>query len=706
MRFGVAISWLVAAGFVTMVAVDAATHDAREPARSNAKLEIVAFSHTGHVSRFWDLNSEQPRDCRGCHDFAHPDEPPSSKCERCHTSNSATIDAAKALIKPDFEKGRGFQHAQHLVDANQKPLACATCHFGGTGKPAITVPTKSSLAQCVDCHDKTSKNAIAANRDKFNEGMTIGAEQREKTRGNVDRVFRHATHLKAGELASASADVCERCHSGMAHAGTNLSENQFEVKACSTCHAGMEFSTEPVKKPSLTRATFVHSAHLSRNGAVADADLAKDARTKLETNGCLACHTWNAGAGSFALQDSWNSKSGPYQRCAECHSAWSVADHGKVDACKNCHTIQDKGMTEFAAMEQNRPRTDVQRVTPTNFKIERQEHKFVHGDGAPSEDCKGCHVATSANAPSKIGTQPFRHEAHLPANLADATTKPSATLCTGCHTTIQESVHPSNVQGTRWPNDNSPTSFNFDRASCDRCHGTAAWNPTVEASPATKSVLVFDHRAHLNRKRIDGSGNIGCVDCHAISKGEHDFTITMDDKVRGCTLCHGHDDRRGPATLKKDKHYVDSCVHCHPVGIPDAKAEVPVERLAISKQVKGFHRHETADACSTCHVQASAEKAASEPVPATLSVTMSKLAPNPHQQSDFPFFQKQAACMDCHWGNIDKPQEKKSQWENQSNGKLAGVPPRVVEAGRIDKELVMRPKYGSELDGFPGVTSK
>lgn len=673
--------------------------------------ERGAFRHAGHVSLLWpgtpSLPNEVPRDCRGCHDYSAPPTQasprPAQSCARCHVLGSMEFDLAGARVEPALEATRSFRHHDHLTGRDGAPLACLSCHADPEVRagrrtrgeePPIVVPEVTG-AFCGSCHAPGDPG-----QGRFDErvGVALAA------RAGVPRPFRHAEHLSQEALAAADAASCAACHPDLARADAlHLSEHQLSLAGCTSCHLGSRFELELVSRPSQAAATFVHAYHLGRDrgrpGLEAQAE-------RLRREACAACHAFSVEARTFVLREELARGGRLQEGCVSCHADWHVPEHGRSDACAHCHAVEEGGLTALASQASNRPRTEVLRADPKAFAIAEHAHPFVHGPTGPQEDCARCHVATLERAPSRIGTQPFRHATHLPPEFAErpaAQADPAA--CTACHTTIAQAAAIDGIVGTRHGPPGAGASFNFDRASCDRCHGAAAFQPLVPEPLEPREALAFDHRAHLAKRHpLAPERTLTCVDCHALEAGADDWRIVSDAKVASCTLCHGHDEARAPITARIDRRALDACTHCHAPGVPARGEPVAVERARLGTR-GGEPRHESGESCASCH-RMPAEGRLAAPraeldarLSAAWGATNSPHAAGRRPDSSWPFFQDLAACVDCHWGNMERPhRQRQGQFATQQRSPLE----RVREAAGLLQEDRYRARFGHELDGFPG----
>lgn len=672
------------------------------------------FRHARHVSLLWpgSLNNpvEAPRDCRGCHDYSQPEPAanprPSEVCARCHTLGSMEFDVSGARVDPTLEATRSFRHFDHRSDRDGEPLACLACHAdpevsagrrGRAEEPPIVIPAVDA-AFCASCH-------AGDDRDAFDAGLTKAAELRSRLGElQVERPFRHSEHLSPSALAAGDQASCKACHPDLPRADAlRLSEHQLHLAGCEQCHTGVSFELETFTKPSATAATFVHAYHL---GADRGRPGLEDATERLRREGCAACHEFAPEQDTFVVKDFLAAPGRGQAGCVECHSDWEIPNHGRSDACSHCHSVQEGSLASLAAQAQNRPRNQVLRADPSAFRIEEHSHPLVHGQTGPHEDCARCHVATLERAPSRIGTKPFRHDLHLPADLLGRSPgEVPSSACTGCHTSIAQAISSEGIVGTRHGEVGSGASFNFEQERCGDCHESSALEALVDLPVQPRSALAFDHRAHLAKTHpLEPDRRMTCVDCHALEAAPGDWRIVSAAKVENCTLCHGHDEQRAPITAALDRRALDACTSCHAPGVPRRGQPVEVERARLGA-AQGFHVHASQTDCASCHV-AGAEGSPRAPraeVQSRLFATWSG-SNSPHlagrrPDSNRPFFQDESACIDCHWGNMERPKHHiNDQFKRQRDSALE----RVREAADLPQESQFRRRFGAELEGFPG----
>ncbi len=686
------------AWFFAALAVALALAAFAAPSRRQLQSQAGWFRHETHVFRGWGPQNEQPRDCRGCHQYeagvAPRDVPrPADLCANCHLPDDPAargkFDVSRARVEPRDEGDKRFNHGTHLATGK---LLCADCHHATGPDGGWVIPSPSagarSIALCVDCHQSEHRSA-------FNEGLSDMARRR-RAEQDAFPVFRHSSHLTAADLADSAS--CQRCHSSMPRASAQtLGEVQFETKSCAQCHVGMEFSGSltgadgsPVREPSEVAAVFDHSEHFAgRRTASANGVASSQAYESLQRDGCLACHAWDPSAGpggNFKLGPRFAARDA-HDACASCHVSWKSESHGQTDHCAKCHKIEPGELMSAAKQASNRPTQTIARFDPDTFGFQTQSHVLIHGAGGAEASCSECHRAKLQKQPSRIGVQPFRHSSHVPPGSA------STAVCRTCHfvdavpTSLDDSAAPKDA-----PRGAEFVSVSYDARSCVGCHGADAAQPSFAPAPRT-STLAFDHRAHLGRKRPWAPGQeLECADCHVASQPGAEIEITRQDKVLDCTLCHGHDPAPNKCAPIGTREQVEGCILCHDIGVPAKGETVPVARAVVALDTQTWQKHSGDQACATCHrvngVPPLTPSASREPFERVLAPGAGKGERNPHQwriaanrgrdhseQSHVNFY-LDASCFDCHWHDINAA---KSRWDRDQHARAISTAPEHLK---------------------------
>ncbi len=712
------------------------------------------FAHERHVSALWSSqeakqsktkrDGEVPRDCQGCHDY-RKDVPlaqlakPTDRCERCHDpdgywkTNDQTVNRDKARVDPKNEATRLFKHASHLVSADGKPIDCAECHYEDAGTkdtPAWRIKLPSDNAEnksyCTKCHNNAKPagqwtDEERKSRKAFNSGLTAEAAKRAKPSGaRAPLVFSHAAHLDAAELAGANPAKCQVCHTSLKDSKPeSLAETQFDTNACETCHTGMEFTSSPkredgskftVKSP--TAGVFSHAQHLA-GGAP------KNSATKpVGTEGCLACHVFEAGATrpegvrTFTLKpflQPANGK-GAFQGCVSCHTEIKLQNHGSTDECAQCHIVEAGSLTKNGAMKSNRPQERVARVDAASFTFELQSHKFIskgQSDDAP-QSCAECHKAKLELQPSRIKDRVFNHATHLPKDIAAQSASAKTAACEKCHSEVANSGTLKDIAQI------------FAAESCVECHGKAGAIPTL-GKDTRNQLLRFDHKKHVGKQSVDGR-TVSCADCHLSEGPDQAAKIVLAEKVAECTLCHAHSDKADPRTNRFTKAAVQSCTLCHVAGVPAKGEAVPVGRARLLVKGNGSQEHTGESQCTQCHIirkeafdDNSRVKLNVNPIEvfwqtkhdfespheARLNLNKELAKASPQQKEMTKYFYDDVACTDCHWALIDRAYAQRTVWEGAGKASRLERVRTLLSDPRWDRKY--RQEQGTQLDGFPGL---
>ena len=707
------------------------------------------FQHENHVSARWSSEAvkgkltgrdgEVARDCRGCHDY-RPEVPaekldkPTDRCSRCHDpdgywkeTQAQTIDTSKARVDPAREADKLFKHSQHLKND------CAECHYedAGNAKPPwrIKLPAENleNKAYCVKCHNDDSKPEV---RKSFNKGLTEEAKKRAHASGaKQPLVFSHASHVSDADIQSASLETCKQCHASIESSKPDsLAETQFDTGACTKCHIGMSFDTsskredgELYRVDSPTAGVFSHSQHLGKGTGKAGVK-------PIGAEGCLRCHEFETspkrkadeGVRSFTLKpflQPANGKGG-FHGCIECHAEFNIPDHGNVDACAQCHTVEAGSLTTRSAMAENRPQEVVKRADPASFSFERQSHKFIAKGltaDAP-ESCADCHKAKLEAQPSRISNKAFSHATHLPLNFADPATPKPSSACTKCHESVAISKSLGKIE------------IHYDSKACVECHGKTEPTPTLEKNPVTK-LYRFDHQQHVGKNNRDGKP-VACADCHLVSAAGGQPKIALVEKIAECTLCHSHPAKPEGKVNRFSLSTVQSCATCHAAGVPTKGEIVQVGRARLVSD-GGSQVHEGDARCTSCHKLIdkpfdanSSLRTARNPIVISVKNTTGQMetphearialrkqaSASPADQKPIQYFWNDVACIDCHFNSA------RADLVNEAYVKAAAKETRLerVKALLSDRNWreTYRSKVGDELGGpgtdyptgFPGIS--
>jgi hypothetical protein len=620
-------------------------------------VERKAFSHKDHVDVRW-MRDEQKRDCQLCHDYAKNVQPEQT-CSICHEQTmavSGTIAEEKRAIdssRPAWASIASFQHNDHLG------LKCGDCHLerDAGGNPLhrsvqanISIP--KGLGFCVDCHDPnaTSQKFAAGRRlatgsMQANANFQKGINAAPSMESMGSEPFLHADHMTAAELKSGDLQACNVCHAGMSaeNAKPEIGEDLFRKSDCAACHkasatTGLDISIKVDDKvPSGSDYTFFHKDHVG-------AEPFRKMASFGSGQGCFKCHEYSAGASTKA--DEYPLKKGyeKFQTCVDCHAAANsvkptirrpIADHGEVDNCYGCHTV---GLEQADLdMKTNRPTREAKRRYPTTWPFRVHAHPHVTGNAdIKSKECAVCHVSERPELPSRIKNKPFLHGPHLSAPTADA----SSASCLECHALEPEN---SFMQSGKTKDGGH---LNYATDSCLTCHkevGASLIAPAGHTAVDGRIVL-FDHADHM-KKKPDGSYELDCSACHVHGQNaQGDLEFGYAKGVMDCSSCHDHGPEKYKVTGNVDQAYVETCMDCHVVGVPEAGAPLFLERHIVQGlSGRQWHPLPTEQGCAECHKNTDAEM-----IPRGQLDPFTKVYGDKRQRFHTVVPQAQP-CYGCHW---------------------------------------------------------
>lgn len=316
---------------------------------------------------------------------------------------------------------------------------------------------------------------------------------------------------------------------------------------------------------------------------------------------CLECHREIAGriAAGRGLHARTVSKEDASQTCKRCHSehngeqfalirwepsqaqfdhaktGWVLAGKHSALACNRCHTAAHITAAEKSEIK-------VKDLSRTYLGLSR-ECISCHADahrGRLGRSCEQCHSASDwKTVPSfDHGRTHFAltgAHTHVPCQKCHAPAADGGPVrwsglvfdrCTGCHA--------------------DPHRGTF-AASCQSCHGTAAWKSVPSAVLAGK----FDHAA-TKYPLLGRHALVRCDQCHAAG----DFKKPI--AFQKCSDCHRPDPHGGQFLKRAD---AGECSSCHTVeGFKPAKFGV-AEHQQTAYPLLGKH---ASVACERCHIPA------------------------------------------------------------------------------------------------------
>lgn len=669
----------------------------------------VKFPHSAHVNYQWMRSgvAEQPRDCRGCHDFDPADGivQTSDTCTLCHYDFPGPQPSLVVSGTYDDRDGAGetFQHTDHL------DLDCRACHTPPSDLPPA-VPddmyVPQGLGWCVNCHDPKSPKALPeAVSTKGQEGFQATINKAPRMKRNTDAVFKHSEHMAPGQINDPAQ--CARCHKSMERSTADIGSELFDPAACGDCHqdaasGALVFGLAARSFESPSDRSFYHSDHLGAG--------ALEKSGEIRAKSCLACHAElkDEGRGVSDYELKWRPED-LYDACAKCHEdagltregrtvAWKVADHGDVgeldengekrresdrNDCGGCHLLGVEAPLKTARAERRSERSH-----PGVFDLKLQKHPHIIGPTAGKpQDCASCHLSQMDVAPSRIVRREFDHASHI-------SKAPQVGECLDCHkmpaaggTAFMEIA---NGEGRN---------LSYDEKGCASCHlGVERVSPTGW-DITTEKILAFDHADHV---KPGDAKSLDCSKCHLpVEADGRDYAYA--EGVRDCSACHDHGEHP-ETTGNKDRAYVDGCAACHEAHVPG----LPPVGVALScgrgdiATIEGAQHHPLPRdrSCAACHLP---QLTKAESVERPSAHLMSERAGYSDKKQFHSRELRQAPtpghCFSCHFHNPRIIGEDATQ--AIIGGQVVDI--RGKPYSRKDNVDQIRATLGKELRGYPGL---
>ncbi|MEZ4288975.1 MAG: hypothetical protein R3E53_00015 [Myxococcota bacterium] len=648
----IVLSFLLSALPLGFLLADGIRGDGAASTRPSAERKV--FSHADHVLPGW-YDDETKRDCQVCHDYEKGIEP-ATTCTICHADTMAvegSVAEEKRAVdgaRPEWAGIASFAHQDHLG------LKCGDCHVerDAAGRPTTkkvyeNIPIPKGLGFCVDCHDPKATSSLFAEGRRLATGTAqananfqrgINAAPGMTSTGNEP--FLHADHMTAAELAAGDLRACNVCHErmGSADAKPQIGEDLFRAADCAQCHkasadAGLDVAIKVDKEvPSGSDYTFFHKDHVT-----------PEALRKMATygsgDGCFKCHEYRA---SGAVTDEYPLKKDyeKFPTCVACHEAARsekptirrpIDDHGEVDNCYGCHTV---GLGEADLdMKTNRPMRDAKRRHPGDWRFRAHAHPHVTGSSdIKAKECALCHVSERPELPSRLKQKAFVHGPHLGVPISEQ----GNDACAECHTPQPKDsfMELATADGG---------ALNYVTSSCMECHrevGAKTIEP-LSFRKADASVVLFDHADHL-KPGPDGKP-LSCAECHQHRPGANgELEFAYADGVISCLACHDHGPEHFQQTGKVDQAYVETCMDCHVVGVPERGAPLFLERHVV-EGLRGtqWHPLPTDQGCAECHKNTDANLIAQADLSGYSRVFGTK------NQGFHTVVPQATPCYGCHW---------------------------------------------------------
>lgn len=275
--------------------------------------------------------------CLDCHENIDAQKPP-EKGVASFFNEDGTFKAARVTAIPEEVK---FSHKNHTIDHK---VACAECHEGIPESTAITKAVRVTMAECIDCHEKTAKTATS--RDEADKCATCHTSIRKdgKPASHAQNWIKfHGQKDKDGDQEGMNKcslchqqDSCTNCHNTMkptnhtnhwrerGHGVTSA----LDRETCNTCHKS-DFCTSCHK-------TTAPRTHRGQWGAPTDKHCV-NCHIPVSGENCSTCHqqgtpSHNTAAPTPASMIGTN--------CRACHGVAPAAQLPHVDNgddCNYCH---------------------------------------------------------------------------------------------------------------------------------------------------------------------------------------------------------------------------------------------------------------------------------------------------------------------------------------------------------------------------------
>jgi cytochrome c7-like protein/class III cytochrome C family protein len=413
------------------------------------------------------------------------------------------------------------------------------------------------------------------------------------------------------------ASTCARCHPDRAHGGSLGG-------ACEKCHRADDW-----KSPTRTAAD--HKVSLA--GA----------------HGKLACKSCHAAGSHLVAQ----------QSCTSCHAQ---GHGGTTKTCETCHGVAGWKQVTYA----HRPGAAVPAKLPGKHQTAaclgcHQGFRFAgtpftcstcHDKQRPHEPlgaCEGCHSALSWK------TRTFDHE--RPEIGFALTGKHAAVACEQCH--ADKRSFKAVAKRTCASCHADVHTGQFGRRTCERCHTTAGWKPSLivtsrELVPAVQKALGREPSPSVSHDSFgyvlrDGHARAPCASCHKAGA----FTQT----AQTCSACHADARHRGRFGAACERCH-DSKAWSHTPSFDHATTGFALERGHARAACDRCHGRDgmrlattsAPQACVTCHASPHGRQFGTACTQCHGTGSFREVARFDHARTDFPLELRHAtlACSACH----------------------------------------------------------
>ncbi|MHB8838818.1 MAG: multiheme c-type cytochrome [Gemmatimonadaceae bacterium] len=513
-----------------------------------------------------DFSQAKPA-CAQCHRDVHNAEM-GSDCAQCHTTRSFDDESA---LRRQHELTRFPLRGAHAT------LACASCH------PPVA-PGQSQYrrrpTECMGCHAATYRTARAPDHQAagFPQDCTLCHSTSRWGGGRFD----HATTKFALTGAHASA-ACSQCHGDGVYRGKSTAcvgcHQADYAQANSPPHAASGFSTACATCHTVKAwagAGFDHAGTaFPLTGAHRAAPCARchgDGVFRGKSSACATCHL----AAYNATATPPHAASGFPTTCAQCHgtASWlgSSFDHGatafpltgahRASACAACHHNNVFKGTPKECVSCHQAAYDASKNPP---------HRAL----ALPTVCFQCHTTTAwaggtfDHAVTRFALTGAHRAVSCNGCHADGIYRGKVMACAGCHQGRFDATTNPNHRTAAFP------------ATCENCHGTAAWTPSTFNHANTGFPLTGAHvAARCASCHADGVFRGKTTVCSGCHLAQYNATTNPNHTAASfptaCESCHtttrwqgatfNHDASFFPIYSGAHKGRWSTCADCHTVA--------------------------------------------------------------------------------------------------------------------------------------------
>jgi hypothetical protein len=466
-----------------------------------------------------------------------------------------------------------YFHDKHTEALAKEKKDCSACHLTENGRMSFTYRRTSATPPdkiqaiyhegCIGCHmEMAAAGKKTGPLDGFCRSCHNAAPPpAQPLEAGLDKVL-HYRHVASPDIsAPRDKDNCGVCHHQADPQTGRLTYVKGKEDGCRTCHGEKAAGRVPSLK------TASHEQ-------------------------CVRCH--------LELGAKGVKKNGPYESCADCHSAG-----GRVVIARNNQSFLDKlpdrqvprllrGQPDAALLtwlEKKAPAQAPARMNPVPFDHQAHEAyadscRSCHHTGISS--CTGCHTLLGDQAGGGVT---YEQAMHAPASTRSCigchTARTRQPDCAGCHATMARKDTPDGCRFCHQPLPKGTLPLN-ELASLTPQQRTAVAEIMLKSRPAAPAPLpagqlpgtvilrelssqyepvAFDHADHLNKleqavkgsklaQYFHGEALTLCQGCH------HNSPASM--APPRCSSCHARAfDPRQPARPGLQAAYHGQCMSCH-----------------------------------------------------------------------------------------------------------------------------------------------